>query len=134
MKTKCFPTVMFLVVGFISGCLASRERIQQGRFVKHKGVRGGGEVLRTATVRYATECARLCMSTDSCNLYNLGPEDDWTRRMRCELVTRNSTAVDVSGIRVDLWAMYTSESKYVHSKQVRRSKRGQSWAPACSVK
>ena len=104
--------MMFLVVGFISGCLASRERIQQGRFVKHKGVRGGGEVLRMVIVRSTGDCARLCVSVNGCNTYNLGPEDDWTQRLQCELMTRNSTAVDVSGAGADGWVMNVRVGKY----------------------
>ena len=95
----CFLTVYF------TECM-SGVVIQSGHFLKHKGVRGGGEGLRTVRVRSTRDCARLCLSTDGCNLYNLGPEDDWTRRMRCELVTRNSTAVDVSGAGADGWVMY----------------------------
>ena len=79
--------------------------IQSGHFFKHKGVRGEGAILRTARVRSTRDCARLCMSTDGCNLYNLGPEDDWTRRMQCELVTRDIAERGVISSDADGWVM-----------------------------
>ena len=112
MATNNLCMVLFLMVGFFGEYLSKEAGIQQGWFLKQKGTRGGGEIVRTATVRYATECARLCMSVNGCNLYNLGPEDNWTRRMRCELVTRNSTAVDVRGVGTDGWVMYVRVGKY----------------------
>ena len=110
--------VLFLMVGFLGKYLSKEVGIQQGWFLKQRGTRGGGEIERTATVRYATECARLCMSVNGCNLYNLGPEDGLTRRMQCELVTRNNTAVDVSGAGADGWVMYVREGMYTHNMRM----------------
>ena len=86
-----------------------QAEFQSSDFHQHKGTRGIGTVLRTLSVRSRVECASECTNQYGCNTFNLGPEDDWTRRMRCELVTRNSTAVDVSGAGADGWVMYVRE-------------------------
>ena len=80
--------------------------IQSGRFLKHRGVRGEGVTLRNLRVRSTGDCARLCMSVNGCNLYNLGPEDDWTRRMQCELVTRDIAEREASSTDADGWMMH----------------------------
>ena len=97
--------IPFSIVIFISGGNAGTEGIQSGRFLKKKGSRGDGEVLLAVSVRSTGDCARHCVGTDGCNLYNLGPEDDWTRRMQCELVTRDIAERGVISSDADGWVM-----------------------------
>ena len=114
-----FKTEIFLLclMHVTTRCQAG-EMVRSSLFLKHTGMHEGGQILRTYTVRYVTACASLCMKTDGCDTYNLGPEDSVKRRMQCELVTRNSTTVNVSGAGADGWVVYvkTGESKRLQHK------------------
>ena len=105
MKEIIFFAVWVMSIARITWATATNQS-STAKFVRYKHAREKGLVLHSTLVEFSNQCARLCVREDGCNLYNLGPKDDWTRRMRCELVTRNSTAVDVSGAGADGWVMY----------------------------
>ena len=96
---------------FFSAFLIIQAAFESNMIYKHRGVRGVGTLLSSETVRSRLECARLCMSENDCTTFNLGPEDDWTRRMECELVARNCGVYDVSDAGAQGWTMHVREGR-----------------------
>ena len=98
----CFITHKLLVSG--------ANQSYSDKFFNYKNARGNGAVLRTTVVEYATQCARMCVREDGCNLYNLRPDANSTRPgIECELVTRDMQALDDSATDGDGRVMYLSE-------------------------